>query len=136
MARGVQGRLAGEVLALVKANQQHQSIKNTLTDWFCFNQLSVEYYLQMARLPSNTELKKILRRLLVGNMVTFAQHYSLRSTICLFYQQNHILQALESGDTEHAFALMDTHLHAVEAKLKHNANSSKIDFITLFSQLA
>lgn len=31
---------------------------------------------------------------------------------------------------------IDTQLHAVEAKLKHDANSSKIDFITLFSQLA
>lgn len=77
-----------------------------------------------------------MRSLLIRTAVTFALHYLLRSNMCLFQEYNHILQALESVDSKHAFALMDTQLHAVEAKLKHDANSSKIDFITLFSQLA
>lgn len=57
MTRGRQGSLVAEVLTLVKASQQHQCIKNKLTDWCRFNQLSDKYNLQTARLPGNMKLE-------------------------------------------------------------------------------
>ncbi len=103
-------------------------------DWSKWVRLSGEYHLQMARLLGNTELEDILRSLVARTTLTFALHYSLGSNICSFHEHNDILQALESGDSEYACALMDAHLHGVEAKLQRGASPSKIDFLALFSQ--
>lgn len=77
-----------------------------------------------------------MRSLLVRTTVTFALHYLLRSNMCLFKSTTTFFRLLKAEPLNMPLPWIDTQLHAVEAKLKHDANSSKIDFITLFSQLA
>ena len=123
-----------ESLATIRelVNQEQAAYQDG--DWSRWIRLSGEYHLQMARLLGNTELEEILRSLLARTTLTFALHYSLGGNVCSFHEHNDILQALESGDSEHACALMDAHLHGVQTKLHRDASPSKIDFVALFSQ--
>lgn len=123
-----------ESLATIRELVNQEQAAYQEGDWSRWIRLSGEYHLQMARLLGNTELEEILRSLLARTTLTFALHYSLGGNVCSFHEHKDILQALESGDSEHACALMDAHLHGVQTKLHRDASPSKIDFVALFSQ--
>ncbi|MGH6640305.1 MAG: GntR family transcriptional regulator [Polaromonas sp.] len=125
-----------ESLAAVRKLVKQEQAAHQAGDWSKWVRLSGEYHLQVARLLGNTELEDILRSLIARTTLTFALYYSLGSNVCSFDEHNDILEALESGDSEHACTLMDAHLHGVEVKLQRDSSAPEIDLVALFTQPA
>jgi DNA-binding GntR family transcriptional regulator len=134
--RALGKKVAPESLAAVRKLVKQEQAAYQAGDWSKWVRLSGEYHLQVARLLGNTELEDILRGLIARTTLTFALYYSLGSNVCSFDEHNHILEALEAGDSEHACTLMDAHLHGVEVKLQRDSSPPEIDLVALFAQPA
>ena len=131
--RALGKKAAPKSLAAVRELVRQEQAAYQAGDWSKWVRLSGEYHLQIAKLLGNTELEDILRGLLARTTLTFALYYSLGSNVCSFDEHNHILEALESGDTELACTLMDAHLHGVEVKLQRDSSPPEIDLVALFA---
>lgn len=102
-------------------------------EWSKWVRLSGEYHLQVARLLGNSELEEILRSLIARTTLMIALYDSRGHNVCSFDEHSHILDALESGDNEHACKLMGEHLHSAQVKLQRDSSPPEIDLIALFS---
>ena len=102
-------------------------------EWSNWVRLSGEYHLQVARLLGNTELEDILRSLIARTTLMIALYDSPGSNVCSFDEHIEILDALESGDSEHACRLMSHHLHGAEVKLRRDTATPEVDLVALFS---
>ena len=122
-----------ESLAAVRELVKQEQTAYKAGDWSKWVRLSGEYHLQVARLLGNSELEEILCGLLARTTLTFALYYSQGNNVCSFDEHQHILEALEAGDTERACTLMDAHLHGVEVKLQRDSSPPKIDLVALFT---
>jgi DNA-binding GntR family transcriptional regulator len=105
-------------------------------EWSNWVRLSGEYHLQVARLLGNTELEDILRSLIARTTLMIALYDSPGSNVCSFDEHIEILDALESGDSEHACRLMSHHLHGAEVKLRRDTATPEVDLVALFSNAA
>ena len=134
--RALGKKIAPKSLAAVRELVKQEQAAHEAGDWSKWVRLSGEYHLQVARLLGNSELEEILRGLLARTTLTFALYYSQGSNVCSFDEHQHILEALEAGDTERACTLMDAHLHGVEVKLQRDSSPPAIDLLALFAPRA
>ena len=123
-----------ESLAAVRKLIKQEQAAHQAGDWSKWVRLSGEYHLQVARLLGNTELENILRSLIARTTLMIALYDPLGHNVCSFDEHNHILKALENGDSERACTLMDAHLHGAEVKLRRDNNAPEINLVALFSQ--
>lgn len=122
-----------EALDAVRRLVVQESAAYKAGDWSKWVRLSGEYHLQVARLLGNTELEDILRSLIARTTLMIALYDSLGHNVCSFDEHNHILDALESGENEHACKLMGAHLHGAQVKLQRDSSPPEIDLVALFS---
>jgi DNA-binding GntR family transcriptional regulator len=101
-------------------------------EWSKWIRLSGEYHLQLARLLDNAELSAILKSLIARTTLMIALYDSPGHNACSFDEHDAILDALETGDSERACALMSQHLATAERKLNREKADTDVDLVALF----
>jgi DNA-binding GntR family transcriptional regulator len=101
-------------------------------EWSKWIRLSGEYHLQLARLLDNAELSAILKSLIARTTLMIALYDSPGHNACSFDEHDAILDALETGDSERACALMSQHLATAERKLHREKADTDVDLVALF----
>lgn len=125
-----------KTLAAIRSLVAEERAAYLAGQWSNWVRLSGEYHLQVARLLGNTELEDILRSLIARTTLMIALYDSPGSNVCSFDEHIEILDALESGDSEHACRLMSHHLHGAEVKLRRDTATPEVDLVALFSNAA
>lgn len=133
IVRSLGKKATPQALEAVRKLVAQESAAYKAGEWSKWVRLSGEYHLQVARLLGNTELEDILRSLIARTTLMIALYDSLGHNVCSFDEHNHILDALESGDNEHACKLMGDHLHGAQVKLQRDSSPPEIDLVALFS---
>jgi DNA-binding GntR family transcriptional regulator len=110
--------------------EEHQA--HAAGEWSKWVRLSGEFHLQLARLLGNAELVEILRSLVARTTLMIALYDSPGRNTCSRDEHHAILDALESGKSEHACALMNEHLRAAETQLQRETAPAEVDLHALF----
>ena len=133
IVRSLGNKATPAALAAVRNLVEQESAAYKAGEWSKWVRLSGEYHLQVARLLGNTELEDILRSLIARTTLMIALYDSLGRNVCSFDEHSRILDALESGENEHACKLMSEHLHVAQVKLQRDSSPPEIDLVALFS---
>ena len=134
IVRSLGSKATPAALSAVRKLVEQESAAYKAGEWSKWVRLSGEYHLQVARLLGNTELEDILRSLIARTTLMIALYDSLGHNVCSFDEHSRILDALESGENEHACKLMSEHLHGAQEKLQRDSSPPEIDLVALFSK--
>jgi DNA-binding GntR family transcriptional regulator len=130
--RALPGRAPRAALAKVRALVRDERTAFGHGEWSKWIRLSGEYHLQLARLLENAELSAILKSLIARTTLMIALYDSPGHNACSFDEHDAILDALETGDSERACALMSQHLATAERKLHREKSDTDVDLVALF----
>ena len=97
---------------------------------------SGDFHLRLARIAGNTVIADFLRELISRTSLIIALYESAGPATCAAHEHMALIDAVDAGDATRAAALMDAHLHAIEASLQLDGAGSGVDLRAVFADLA
>jgi DNA-binding GntR family transcriptional regulator len=105
-------------------------------DFSAWIRLSGEFHTELASLTGNTVLCECLSGLVARSTLISALYESLGRSSCSFEDHEHILAALDAGDSAKAADLMAQHLRDVELKMLERPARGAVDLKEVFARPA
>ncbi len=82
--------------------------------------LSGAFHMKLAEIAGNDTLSEYLKELVSRSSLIVAHYEATGSTTCTHNDHKDLIAALSDGNSDHAVALMEAHLQAIEDKLNLN----------------
>lgn len=110
---------------------EHQAMHaGDRTNWI---RLGGEFHILLAELAGNRVLLRFLTELVFRCSLIIALYESPGQPMCENEEHQRLMQLIESGDADAATALMEQHLHEIEARLHLNVPQARISLAEALS---